>query len=95
MRAHRQTACSLSAEFRAFVEAADQELWQIFHSVDLDSNGRIDKIELAEALVRAGVLADGDRLQQLFEFMDQNKDGVISFEEWRLDYLISALYSRD
>lgn len=74
-------------EFRAFVEAADQELWQIFHSVDLDSNGRIDKIELAEALVRAGVIADRDRLQQLFEFMDQNKDGVISFEEWR-DFLM-------
>lgn len=51
--------------------------------MDLDSNGKIDKKELHDALERAGIVANGDRLQQFFEFMDQNRDGMISFEEWR------------
>ncbi|KAI5806724.1 mitochondrial carrier domain-containing protein, partial [Peziza echinospora] len=74
-------------EFRAFVEQADKELWQIFHSVDMDSNGKIDKIELREALTRAGIIANGKKLEQFFEFMDRNRDGEICFEEWR-DFLM-------
>lgn len=74
-------------EFKAFLEGADKELWNIFHSVDLDSNGKIDQTELQEALERAGITANGERLQQFFEFMDRNRDGVISFEEWR-DFLM-------
>ena len=70
-------------EFQAFLEEADKELWNIFHSVDLDSNGKIDKNELHDALEQAGISANGERLQQFFEFMDRNRDGVISFEEWR------------
>ena len=71
------------AEFKAFIESADKELWGIFHSVDQDSNGKIDKTELHAALERAGISTNRERLQEFFEFMDKNRDGVISFEEWR------------
>lgn len=81
-------AYSLITEFKVFIEGVDKELWNIFHSVDKDSNGKIDKTELHEALERAGIAANGDRLQQFFEFMDRNRDGVISFEEWRYKLLI-------
>ncbi|KAF8461361.1 mitochondrial carrier domain-containing protein [Kalaharituber pfeilii] len=74
-------------EFKEFINAADKELWQIFHSVDLDSNGKIDKAELRQALDKAGIDAHGDRLEEFFEFMDKNRDGVVSYEEWR-DFLM-------
>ena len=80
---HFEHCLRIVTEFKAFIEGADKELWNIFHSVDLDSNGKIDKTELQEALERAGITANGERLQQFFEFMDRNRDGVISFEEWR------------
>ena len=71
------------AEFKAFVDGADKELWQIFHSVDLDSNGKIDKSELREALVKAGISTDAAKLEQMFKSMDRNRDGEICFAEWR------------
>ena len=74
------------------MEQADKALWQIFHSVDLDSNGKIDKIELRDALTRAGIIANGKKLEQFFEFMDRNRDGEICFEEWR--YGLSGIISK-
>ncbi|KAL7271075.1 hypothetical protein RUND412_006192 [Rhizina undulata] len=73
------------SEFWTFFESADRELWRIFNSVDLDKNGKIDKGELRAALVQAGV--NSDRLEEFFDSMDRNNDGVISFEEWR-DFLM-------
>lgn len=73
------------SEFKHFFEGADRELWRIFHSVDLDKNGKIDKGELRVALTRAGIAVDTSRLEEFFESMDKNNDGVISFEEWRYD----------
>ena len=51
--------------------------------MDQDSDGKIDKTELHKALERAGISPNRERLQEFFEFMDRNRDGVISFEEWR------------
>ncbi|KAH0605505.1 uncharacterized protein H6S33_004727 [Morchella sextelata] len=75
------------SEFKHFFEGADRELWRIFHSVDVDKNGNIDKGELKAALIRAGIAVDPNRLEEFFESMDKNNDGVISFEEWR-DFLM-------
>ncbi|CAZ85743.1 unnamed protein product [Tuber melanosporum] len=75
------------SEFKHFFESADRELWHIFTSVDLDRNGNIDKAELRIALSRAGLVVDTKRLQEFFDSMDRNNDGVICYEEWR-DFLM-------
>ncbi|KAG0642060.1 mitochondrial carrier domain-containing protein [Tuber brumale] len=75
------------SEFKHFFESADRELWRIFTSVDLDRNGNIDKAELRIALSRAGLVVDTKRLQEFFDSMDRNNDGVICYEEWR-DFLM-------
>jgi solute carrier family 25 (mitochondrial phosphate transporter), member 23/24/25/41 len=72
-----------TAEFRVFVEHAEKELWQLFESIDRDHNGELDKAELKSAFRRAGLAISNAKLDQFFEEVDVNHDGVISFEEWR------------
>jgi solute carrier family 25 phosphate transporter 23/24/25/41 len=73
----------LSSEFRVFVDHAEKELWQMFQSIDRNQNGELDKGELKAAFARAGVAVSNSKLDQFFEEVDTNRDGVISFEEWR------------
>ena len=70
-------------EFRAFVEHAERELWQLFESIDKDHNGALDKEELRLAFQRAGLTIPNSKLDQFFEEVDTNHDGEISFDEWR------------
>lgn len=59
-----------------------------FQLYDEDGNGFIDKDELAKALFSvvgddAGEEGKANRLAQVFERLDTNRDGKISFEEWK------------
>jgi solute carrier family 25 phosphate transporter 23/24/25/41 len=54
----------------------------LFHSIDRDHNGKLDKSELKSALSGAGLVIPPWKIDQFFEEVDVN-DGVISFEEWR------------
>ncbi|KAL8949564.1 MAG: hypothetical protein Q9222_004338 [Ikaeria aurantiellina] len=75
------------AEFRTFVEKTEKELFKLFNSIDRDRNGQLDKSELKSAFSRAGLAVQNSKLDQFFAEVDTNKDGVISFEEWR-DFLL-------
>ncbi len=70
-------------EFKVFVEHAEKELRQLFESIDRDHNGELDKDELKLAFRRAGLAISSAKLDQFFDEVDVNHDGVISFEEWR------------
>ena len=70
-------------EFKVFVEHAEKELWQLFESIDRDHSGALDKTELRTAFSRAGLTISNAKLDQFFDEVDVNHDGVISFEEWR------------
>jgi solute carrier family 25 phosphate transporter 23/24/25/41 len=71
------------SEFCVFVEHAEKELRQLFDSIDRNNNGELDKEELKAALARAGLTVPNSKLEQFFAEVDTNKDGVISFDEWR------------
>ena len=73
----------LSVEFKVFVEHAERELWQLFQSIDRNHNGELDKHELRLAFSRAGLAISNAKLDEFFDQVDVNHDGVISFEEWR------------
>ncbi|KAL8722133.1 MAG: hypothetical protein Q9225_001326 [Loekoesia sp. 1 TL-2023] len=79
--------CIQYAEFRSFVEQTEKELLKLFKSIDHDHNGQLDKHELKSAFARAGLAIPNSKLDQFFSEVDTNKDGVISFEEWR-DFLL-------
>ncbi|KAI1076517.1 mitochondrial carrier [Whalleya microplaca] len=70
-------------EFRTFVEAAERQLFFLFKSIDRDQNGKIDKEELHHAVQRAGLAVPLRRLDEFFEGVDHNRDGYITYEEWR------------
>ena len=72
-----------STEFRVFVEETEKELLNLFKSIDRDHNGNLDKAELQAAFKRAGLAVPSSKLDQFFEEVDTNNDGVISFDEWR------------
>ncbi|OTB01597.1 hypothetical protein M426DRAFT_63815 [Hypoxylon sp. CI-4A] len=70
-------------EFRTFVSAAERQLFVLFKSIDRDQNGKLDKEELHHAVQRAGLAVPIRRLDELFENIDHNRDGFITYEEWR------------
>lgn len=70
-------------EFRVFVEAAEKQLLALFRSIDHDQDGRLNKQELQAAFQRAGLSVPKARLAGFFSEIDLNKDGFITFDEWR------------
>lgn len=84
----------MDIEFRVFVEAAERQLYVLFKSIDRDQNGKIDKEELHHAVQRAGLAVPLRRLDEFFENIDHNRDGFITFEEWRLVYFLFRISPR-
>ncbi|KAH8158096.1 hypothetical protein CIB48_g10156 [Xylaria polymorpha] len=70
-------------EFRVFVEAAERQLFHLFRSIDRDKNGKLDKEELQAAFHKTGLAVPNRRLDEFFADIDHNRDGFISYEEWR------------
>lgn len=70
-------------EFRTFVKQTEQELLTLFKSIDYDHDGKLSKDELRAAFSRAGLAVPNSKLDEFFLEVDTNRDGVISFEEWR------------
>ncbi|KAL4968428.1 calcium-binding mitochondrial carrier protein [Aspergillus stella-maris] len=75
------------SEFRAFIDRAESELWQLFRSIDHNRNGEIDKGELKAAFSKSGVTVSSAKIDEFFADVDTNKDGVITYPEWR-DFLL-------
>ncbi|KAL8912548.1 MAG: hypothetical protein Q9171_002489 [Xanthocarpia ochracea] len=75
------------AEFRKFVGQTEKELLKLFKTIDRDHNGQLDKSELKSAFARAGLAVPNSKLDRFFSEVDTNRDGAISFEEWR-DFLL-------
>lgn len=66
-----------------FVETAEKQLLLLFRSIDTDKDGRLDKKELCKAFQKAGMTVPSRRLSGFFDEIDMNRDGFISFDEWR------------
>lgn len=65
------------------MEQTEKELLDLFNSIDRDHNGKLDKTELRTAFRSAGLTVPSSKLDKLFDDVDANNDGVISFDEWR------------
>ncbi|KAJ1325102.1 solute carrier family 25 (mitochondrial phosphate transporter) member 23/24/25/41 [Microdochium nivale] len=74
-------------EFRTFVEATERQLFLLFKAIDHDHDGKLEQGELQTAFKRAGIAIPTRRLAEFFAEVDHNRDGYITFEEWR-DFLL-------
>lgn len=70
-------------EFRVFVEAAERQLLLLFRSIDRNHDGMVARDELQSAFQKAGIAVPRSRLVGFFDEVDMNRDGYISFDEWR------------
>ena len=72
-----------ATEFRIFCRRAERQLYDLFSSIDKDNNGKLDIKELQTAFRSAGLTVSSQRLGEFFHDMDHNKDGYVTFNEWR------------
>lgn len=82
-------------EFHTFVDNAEGPLLNIFRSVNTARDGKLEKKELHEACRRAGITIPMRRLDTFFRSIDGNRDGYITFEEWRDFLLFMPAYNSD
>lgn len=64
------------------VNTLDQEIKELFDSVDENKNGSLDSAELHNALVSIGINPGNEELQYYFNLFDKDKDDKISIEEF-------------
>ena len=68
---------------------------KVFQKYDRDNSGTIDSAELAVVLTDLGIEVTEEHLSEAFKELDENGDGVISFEEfgkwWRRDEVIYTI----
>lgn len=70
-------------EFETFVKHTENQLYRLFKSIDLDGDGKLDRSEIRNAFHEAGLAVPNSKLDKFFEEVDTNRDGVITFDEWR------------
>lgn len=75
------------AEFVNYVQEHEKRLLLVFHTLDANSDGRVDEKELRSSFHRLGIDIDHDEAKRLLKRMDKDGTLDISFDEWR-DYLL-------
>jgi hypothetical protein len=60
----------------------EKDMTELFDKIDVDHGGSIDKNELKQALLDAGVNPSKFGLDLMFKAVDKDGDGSISKEEW-------------
>ncbi|KAL0721180.1 hypothetical protein Bca4012_035779 [Brassica carinata] len=74
-------------EFRRYMDAKELELYIIFQAIDVERNDDICPEELSLALVKSGIEIEDKELASFVEHVDKDKNGTITFQEWR-DFLL-------
>lgn len=66
-----------------FLVHTENELQRLFSRIDSDHQGRISKESLTTAFRSARMEVSPDQINRFFTDMDRNRNGVITFDEWR------------
>jgi solute carrier family 25 phosphate transporter 23/24/25/41 len=74
------------SDFRRYVDAKERELYVLFQSIDVSRDGVIEAEEMRIALSSSGIQVGDAELAAFVQHVDQDKNGIITFSEWR-DFL--------
>eukprot|EP00434_Breviolum_minutum_P023625 symbB.v1.2.020839.t1/scaffold1711.1/size185425/2 len=75
-------SASRAGKTLAMSKAAQGAGAEIFAGLDVDGDGRIDKLELQRALQQVGVEASLDEVSDMMEVFDSDGDGTVDFREF-------------
>ncbi|KAL6613808.1 hypothetical protein ACP70R_036078 [Stipagrostis hirtigluma subsp. patula] len=75
---------ALNATVAGDAAAVEEDLRHAFRVFDADGNGTISAAELARVLRGLGESASVSQCRRMIEGVDQNGDGLISFEEFKV-----------
>jgi solute carrier family 25 phosphate transporter 23/24/25/41 len=78
-------------EFEELFSAA--HLLDVFHEIDTEENGFLNKSEIAEAMGRIGLHMSEESVEDMLRRVDIDEDGIISFEEFRIYFSNTPLAS--
>ncbi|KAI8339309.1 mitochondrial carrier domain-containing protein [Blakeslea trispora] len=70
-------------EFKAYVEEKENELWQLFTTLDRSGEGQLDPSDLQIALKRAGMEICEEDVTDFMQLMDSDGNGLIDFNEFK------------
>ena len=65
-----------------FNKQHDHHLLAVFRAIDTDNSGQVEIKELKNVFKTLGISVDEAELNELFEFVDKDKNGAIDFEEF-------------
>ena len=71
-------------EWRPAKGVPEAELRAIFFQYDKDSDGKLTKDELAEAVLRCGYTVPKPMFDEIFLTFDKDEDGTLDFDEFRV-----------
>ena len=71
------------AEFVEYVKSKEKEMLKVFNDLDKDGSGTITGDEVVESMRRMGIDASDADGARMVELLDENKDGVVTFEEFK------------
>ncbi|XP_024376863.1 calcium-dependent mitochondrial ATP-magnesium/phosphate carrier protein 3 isoform X2 [Physcomitrium patens] len=80
------------AEFQRYMNDKEVELFKLFQAIDVSHDGALQPEELQLALRNSGVQLEDHELDAFVQYIDRDKNGKITFNEWR-DFLL--LYPRE
>ena len=69
-------------EFVAYVKDKEQAMLKVFKGLDKDGSGTISTEEIVEVMSQMGISASGSDGRRMVDLLDENKDGVVTFEEF-------------
>ncbi|KAJ3129903.1 hypothetical protein HK098_007657 [Nowakowskiella sp. JEL0407] len=74
-------------EFDEFVKQKEKDLWVLFQQIDSSHDNAIQVTELKSSLKKAGIVVSEEEITAFVAQLDQDRDGVIDFHEFR-DFLL-------
>lgn len=75
-----QEACLLGVLFVQMDKATVDNLRELFNEVDVLGAGHLNRERLKELLEATGTQCDDEAVDNLFELMDLERNGLVSFE---------------
>ncbi|XP_049416206.1 calcium-binding mitochondrial carrier protein SCaMC-3-like isoform X2 [Epinephelus fuscoguttatus] len=82
-------------EFSQYLWAHEKRLWNIFHSLDRNNDGRIDVGEIQHSLHKLGVEVTTEQASRILQSMDRDGTMTINWNEWRDHFLFNPFHNME